>query len=148
MAGRGQAGPGAGALAGLAEGGHNADEGGHSGRTAKARRIAKCSDEPGGGLRADPRDGRQQRADLVIAQGALDVPFQGAQSLTEQREVFTGVADLQTIGFAVMPAHGARGRRDQPLGQLGADLVAAVVDEPRQALDRHTLKGQGAVGYS
>lgn len=67
-------------FAGLARGGDHADVGGDRASIAGLGGIVQFSDDAGGGPGADPVDGGQPGADLVVAQQALDVAPKGAQA--------------------------------------------------------------------
>src|SRR5262245_64916776 len=71
---------------------------------AELRWIAEFGDEPRRGLGPDPVDRREQRAEIVVVEAALDVPLEGAPAPPQQFQVLTGVANLESIDLAVVVA--------------------------------------------
>lgn len=136
----GEAGASGRVFAGLARGGDHAHVGGERPGIAELGGIAQLGDEAGGGLGADPVDGGQQGADLVVAQQALDVAREGAQAAAQQVEVFAGVADLDPVGLAMVAPDGDLGGLDELPGQGVPDRVAPVVAEAGEPGDRDALK--------
>src|SRR4029450_4139637 len=83
----------------------------------------------------------------VVVEQPIDIALEISEAPPQQIQILAGVPHLEAIGFPVVAAHGAGGRRDQGGGELVADFVAPIVAEGRHATHRHALKaGRGGVG--
>ncbi len=133
----------AGAFAGLAECGDDADVGRRRAGGAEVGGIAEFGDEPGRSIGADAVDAGEQRADFVHAQGGVDVMVELAQAPTQGVEILAGIAHLHAVGCAVMVADRTLGRVDAQAGELGTHWVSAVVAQFGEAFDRHAAEGGG-----
>jgi hypothetical protein len=107
-------------FAGLSEARHGADEGRECAGATEVRGVADSRDEAGRGLRPDPWDGREELADIVGVQQALDITFHGAEAAAPEVEIFAGVADLQAIGLTVVLTDRGCRRGDECLRQLSS----------------------------
>ena len=95
-------------------------------------------------MRADAVDAGEELADLVGLEQALDVALDLLQAAAPEVEVLADVARLQRVDRPVMLADRALRRRDELLGELGADEVAAVVAQLGEPL--RVRAGEGLRG--
>ena len=128
-------------LAGLPEAGHGANERGKRAGAAELGRVADPGDQASRRLRPDAWDRRQEFADIVSAEQTLDIALHGAEAATPEVEVFAGIADLQTIGLAVVLADRGRRRGNERLGQCLPHAVAPVNAQPGQNLPPGLIEG-------
>src|SRR5215471_1112778 len=133
------------ALARMVEARDRADEGRELLGTAEALELADFGDEASSGLRADPIDGGQQRADLVIAQRGLDATLELAQTTASDVDVFARVAHLNAVCVAVVTADRSLRSVDELACKFRTDLVPAVVDELRERTRHDGERGSSRV---
>ena len=105
------------------------------------RDVAELGDQARGGLGPDAVDRREELADLVVLERALDVLAQRADPPAQQVDVLAGEAHLGPVDLRVVTADRARRGADEILRQLAAHLVEAVVAEIGEALDRDADEG-------
>jgi hypothetical protein len=120
-------------FAGLLEAWDDAHIGGQRGGTAEMAGVAQFRDQARRGLGADAVDGRQQRANFMVAQPALNVPLELLDPLPEDLQILAGIAHLDLIGRSLVLAHRLSSRLQEHLGELRPDAMAPILSQLGQA---------------
>ena len=81
----------------------------------------------------------------MLAQLAVDIAIELVQAPAQGIEILARIADLNAIGGAVMTADRVACRVDKRAGKVESDLMAAIVAQGGQALDRYPVQA-AAVG--
>ena len=124
---------------------NDADVGGECACAVEARRIPDLGDDAGGSLRPDPVDRREQPADLVTVEEALNLAFDLHEASAPKVEILADVAGLQSMDPAMVLADGVPGAPDQALGDPVRRSGRVHAHHPRPGPGR-VATGEGARG--
>jgi len=119
--------------AGLLEAWDEAHRGGQRGGTAECAGVAQFRDQARRGLGAYAVDGRQQRANVMVAQLALNVPLELLDPLPEDLQILAGIAHWDLIGRGLVLAHRLPSRLQERLRELRPDEMAPIIPQRGQA---------------
>src|SRR5690606_7649769 len=78
---------------------------------------------------ADAVDARQQLADLVAVEALADILVELLDAISQRRDVFARVADLELVNRALVAPHAGLGGLAERLRELETDDVTPVVPQ-------------------
>jgi len=113
----------------VSQAGDDAEIGRQGRGTGKGGGVTELGDEARGGLGSDATDRREQFANLVRIEMALDVAVEAADLPAQQVEMLANRANVQAVRLAVVRADGTMGVLEQGQGEWPPDSMALVSGE-------------------
>ena len=114
-------------FAGLLEAWDDAHIRGQRGGTAEVAWVAQFRDKARRCLGSYAVDGRQQRANFMVAQPALYVPLELLDPLPEDLQILAGIALLDLIGRGLVLAYRLPSRLQERLRELQPNGMAPII---------------------